>query len=169
MKTWSALGETLDVLLHKVPGIGSQSLAQKVATAFQVGAGDPATADTFWLVSQVHPGLKLCAGLAFAEKITATTTYEIREVNPATGGSGDVLGRVTVTAGRARRSVRTRLSVSSDHQCPQRSSPHSSAMGNARCDCGDFPCCNTVSTSGASRPLPPLPPATISRHPRPSS
>jgi hypothetical protein len=95
----AALGETLDVFLHKVPGIGSQSLAQKVATAFQVSAGDPATADTFWLVSQVHPGLKLCAGLAFAEKITATTTYEIREVNPATGGSGDVLGRVTVTAG----------------------------------------------------------------------
>ena len=93
------LGDTLDVLLHFVPGITSQSLPQKVATAFQVGAGDPATAGTVWLLSQVHPGLKLCSGLSFAEKITATTTYEIREVSTATGAAGDVLGRVTVTPG----------------------------------------------------------------------
>src|ERR1017187_9989575 len=95
----AALGDTLDILLHKMPGINNQSLAQKVSTAFQISAGDSITAETFWLVSQVHPGLKLCAGLAFAEKIAATTTYEIREVNPGTGAAGDVLGRVTVTPG----------------------------------------------------------------------
>jgi hypothetical protein len=95
----AALSETLDVLLHKVPGIGSQSLPQKVATAFQVSAADTEMFSTLWLLSQIHPSLKLCAGLAFAEKITTTTTYEIREVNPGTGGSGDVLGRVTIIPG----------------------------------------------------------------------
>jgi len=95
----ASLGEALDTLLHNIPGIASQSPPQKVATAFQISANDPATAETLWLLSQVHPGLKLALGLSFAEKITATTTYEIREVNRATGVVGDVLGRVTVMPG----------------------------------------------------------------------
>ena len=47
----------------------------------------------------MHPGLKLCAGQAFAEQITTNTTYEVRDVSLATGVAGDVLGRVTITPG----------------------------------------------------------------------
>ena len=37
-----------------------------------------------------HPGLILCAGQGFAEVITTTTTYEVREINLATGLSAQV-------------------------------------------------------------------------------
>ena len=95
----SKLSETLDTLLHKVPGESSLTLAQKVLTAFSLADSDPAMAQSVLLLAQLHPGLKLCAGQAFTEQITVTTTYEVRDVNLATGVAGDVLGRVTITPG----------------------------------------------------------------------
>jgi hypothetical protein len=95
----SKLSETLDALLHKVPGASSLPLPQKVLTAFSLAGSDPTMAQSLLLLAQMHPGLKLCAGQAFSEQITVTTTYEVRDVNLATGVAGDVLGRVTITPG----------------------------------------------------------------------
>ena len=94
-----SLNQTLDVLLHKVPGVTNLPLPQKVLTAFSLAGSDPTMAQSLLLLAQMHPGLKLCAGQAFAEPISTTTTYEVRDVNLATGVAGDVLGRVTITPG----------------------------------------------------------------------
>ena len=94
-----SLSDALNTLLHKVSGATNLPLNQKVLTAFQLADGDPLTAQSVLLLGAVHPGLKLAAGQAFAEQITTTTTYEIRDINLATGIPGDVLGRVTITPG----------------------------------------------------------------------
>ncbi len=96
---FASLGSALNVLLHHVPGITNFTLPQKVLTAFQVAAADPSTAQMLVLLAHVNPGLTMCAGQAFSEPITAVTTYEVREINLATGAAGDVLGRVTITPG----------------------------------------------------------------------
>ena len=95
----TSLSNALNTLLYKVPGITSLPLPQKVGTGFQVAATDPNTAQMLGLLAHVNPGLTLCAGQGFAEQITAITTYEVREVNLATGIAGDVLGRVTIIPG----------------------------------------------------------------------
>ena len=94
-----SVGTNVLGLLHNVPGATSLSLAQQVLTAFSMANRDPAMAQSVLLLSQLNPGLKLCAGQAFSEQITTTTTYEVRDVNLATGIAGDVLGRVTITPG----------------------------------------------------------------------
>ena len=93
------LADVLNTLLYQVPGITNQSLAQKVATAFQIASADPSTAEVLGLLGNNHPGLHLCAGRAFAEPIGSVTTYEVREVDPSNGAAGDVVGRVTITPG----------------------------------------------------------------------
>jgi hypothetical protein len=95
----TSLSNSLNTLLHKVPGITSLPLPQKVAAGFQVAATDPNTAQMLGLLAHVNPGLTLCAGQAFSEQITVVTTYEVREVNLATGVAGDVLGRVSIIPG----------------------------------------------------------------------
>ena len=95
----ASLSDALNQLLHNVPGAGTLLLPQKVLVAFQFAAGNPGAAQSLELITRQHPGLSLCAGRAFSEPITTTTTYEIRDVNPATGIAGDVLGRVTITPG----------------------------------------------------------------------
>ena len=97
---FNALSTGLNTLLHNVPGITGQTLAQKVVTAFQVAATDPTTAQFLTLLTHINPGLTLCAGQAFSEPIGTTTTYEVRESNLATGAAGEVLGRVTITPGQ---------------------------------------------------------------------
>ena len=92
----SSLDSALNLLLRKIPGVGTQTLAQKVSTAFQAAATDPSLAAALVVLQGLHPGLKRCAGLAFAEVITAPTTYEARELDPNTGVAGDVIGRVTI-------------------------------------------------------------------------
>ena len=89
----------LNTLLHNVPGATNLPLPQKVLTAFQIAAGNPGLAESLQLLARQHPGIALCAGQAFSEQITSTTTYEIRELNSATGSAGDVAGRVTITPG----------------------------------------------------------------------
>ncbi len=84
-------------LLRAVPGITSQSLGQKVLTALTMAASDPVLAGSLALMGNGSPGLQFCVGRAFAEQITTTTTYEIREANPVTGAAGEVVGRVTIT------------------------------------------------------------------------
>ncbi len=93
------LSDALSMLLHKVPGIASLPLADKVLAGFQIGGADPLTAQALGLLSRGHPGLSLCLGQGFAEQITGLTTYEVREVNLATGAAGDVVGRVTIMPG----------------------------------------------------------------------
>ena len=95
----TSLSNVLNMMLSGIPGITSQSVAQKIATGFQVAATDPNTAQTLLLIERLHPGLTLCAGHAFSEPISTVTTYEVREVSPATGAAGDVVGRVTVVPG----------------------------------------------------------------------
>jgi hypothetical protein len=95
----TSLGSTLNTLLHGIPGITNENLGQKVVTAFQTAATTPDTANFLGLVAHVNPGLTMCAGQAFSEVITTVTTYEVREVNLATGVAGDVIGRVTVIPG----------------------------------------------------------------------
>lgn len=95
----NSLSIALNTLLHNVPGVASLTLPQKVVTAFQVGSTDSTTAQLLILLAHINPGLTMCAGQAFSESITGITTYEIREVNLATGAMGDVVGRVTITPG----------------------------------------------------------------------
>ena len=90
------VGTNVMGLLRKVPGITGQSLPQKVLTAFQLAATDPALAEMISLLAKGNPGLNLCAGRAFSEVIGSVTTYEVRELNPATGAAGDLVGRVTL-------------------------------------------------------------------------
>jgi hypothetical protein len=93
------LSDALNILLHNVPGITNLSLADKILAGFQIGGVDSSTAQALGLLSRVNPGLSLCLGQGFAEPITSVTTYEVREVNLATGLAGDVVGRVTITPG----------------------------------------------------------------------
>jgi hypothetical protein len=95
----AALSDALNTLLHNVPGIASLPLEQKVLTAFQLAGSDSVLAQSILLLAGMHPGLKLATGQAFAEQITTTTTYEVRDINPATGIPGDVIGRVTIIPG----------------------------------------------------------------------
>jgi len=83
-------------VLRKVPGITTQTLAQKVATAFQVASTDPSVAEQIMLLEMGNPGFRICAGHAFSEIISSITTYEIRELDPITGAAGNVVGRVTL-------------------------------------------------------------------------
>jgi hypothetical protein len=86
-----SLSNALNVLFHDVPGISSQSLAQKILTGFEQANRNPETAHTLRLLARVHPGLSLCLGQAFTEQITTVTTYELREIDPGTGLHGDVV------------------------------------------------------------------------------
>jgi hypothetical protein len=95
----TSLGNSLNLLLHKVSGITSQTLPQKVLAAFQTAATDPGTASALMILERLHPGLTRCAGQAFAEIIATTTTYEVREIDPNTSVPGEVVGRVTIVPG----------------------------------------------------------------------
>ncbi len=95
----SSLGTVLDTLLHNISGITNQPLPRKVITAFQSAATNADTAQILGLLAHVNPGLTLCAGQGFSEEITTVTTYEVREVNLATGAAGEVVGQVTITPG----------------------------------------------------------------------
>ena len=86
-------------LLRKVPGILSQPLAQRVATAMQLAQTDPELGEVLVMLGNGHPGMNRCLGRAFAEQINSVTTYELRELDPPTGAAGDVVGRVTVVPG----------------------------------------------------------------------
>ena len=54
-----------------------------------------ATLSALVLLARGNPGLGLCAGHAFSEQIATVTTYEVREVNPATGAALAFLSAVT--------------------------------------------------------------------------
>jgi hypothetical protein len=92
-------GTNIVGLLHNAPGILGQTLPQRVLTAFQLANTDPAIAGALPLLANANPGLQLCAGHAFSEQIPGTTTYEVREINPATGAADYIVGRVTVVPG----------------------------------------------------------------------
>ena len=95
----TSLSNALNVVLHKIPGAASQMLAQKMATALQLANTDSEMRADVNLLGRNHPGVLLCSGLAFSEAVSTVTTYEIREVNPASGTPGDVIGRVTIVPG----------------------------------------------------------------------
>lgn len=95
----SSLGTALNTLLHDVPGITNLPLPRKVIAGFQAAATNTDTAQILGLLAHVNPGLTLCAGQGFSEVITTVTTYEVREVNLASGAAGEVLGQVTITPG----------------------------------------------------------------------
>jgi hypothetical protein len=95
----TSLSNALNVVLHNNPTAAGQTLPQKLATAFQMAASDPNLNGTLTLLGRNHPGVLLCNGQAFSEPISTVTTYEIREVDPASGSAGDVIGRVTVVPG----------------------------------------------------------------------
>ena len=95
----SSLSNAMNVVLHHFSGADTFTLPQKITTAFQMAVTDPDLLQTLSLLSHNHPGLNLCAGQAFSEPISAVTTYEIREVSPADGSPGEVIGRITITPG----------------------------------------------------------------------
>ena len=95
----SALNNALNVVIRKVPGATNQTLAQKVLTALQTAATDASVAGELLVLERLHPGLTRCVGQAFAEVISTTTTYEVRDFNPTTSLAGDVVGRITITPG----------------------------------------------------------------------
>ena len=95
----NSLSDALNLMFRNVPGITNQTLAQKVASAFQVAATDLASEQLLSLMAKGHPGLERCLGLAFAEQVNSVTTYEVRELDPNTGAAGDVVGRVTISPG----------------------------------------------------------------------
>jgi hypothetical protein len=94
-----ALNDALNLLFQTIPGISNSTLPQKIITAFQAAALRASTRDALGLLSGRHPGLAICSGQAFSEPITGVTTYEVREVSPATGAADEVVGRVTVAPG----------------------------------------------------------------------
>jgi len=94
-----SLGGALDGMASLIPGITSLPLPQKLAAVLALAPANPGVALKLSLLARVHPALSLCGGQAYLEPINEPTTYEVREVNPATGLAGDVLGRVTVTPG----------------------------------------------------------------------
>ncbi|MBI1839492.1 MAG: hypothetical protein HYR88_01395, partial [Verrucomicrobia bacterium] len=94
-----ALSDTLNTILRRVPGIASQTIAEKVVTLLRQAETDASTGSSLGLLTVSHPGLRLCLGQAFAETIAGVTTYELRELNPASGVAGDVIGRVTIVPG----------------------------------------------------------------------
>ena len=94
-----SLSNALNVVLHDLPGATNFFLPQKINTAFELADSDPNMLQTLALLERVHPGLSLCAGLAFSEPISKPTTYEVREVLPASGAAGEVIGRVGITQG----------------------------------------------------------------------
>lgn len=96
----SSLETTLDVLLRQLPGVTNETLPQKVLTAFQAAAGDASLASELLIVERMHPGLTRCAGQAFAEIISTTNTYELRDTDPNTGVANSVIGRVTIVPGQ---------------------------------------------------------------------
>jgi hypothetical protein len=96
----TALGNSLNVLFHSVSGFSSQTLSQKVFTAFQTAATDSDIASALMILARLHPGLARCAGQAFAETIATTTTYELREADPNTAAAAEVVGRVTIVPGQ---------------------------------------------------------------------
>jgi hypothetical protein len=93
------VGTNIIGLLHNVPGIVGQTLPQRVLTAFQFASTDPTAANSLALLANGNPGLQICAGHAFAEQISGTTTYEVREINPGSGAADYVVGRVTINPG----------------------------------------------------------------------
>ena len=95
----TSLSNALNVVLRKIPGSDSLPLSQKLSTALQLANTDPAMRGTLDFVGRNHPGVLLCNGEAFSEVISGVTTYEVREINPASGNAGDVVGRVTVVPG----------------------------------------------------------------------
>ena len=95
----STLSDALNTFLRGVPGISNQPLAQKVLTLFQRAETNATSSAVLGLLTVANPGLRLCYGQGFAEPMAGLTTYEVREVNPATGAAGDVIGRVTITPG----------------------------------------------------------------------
>lgn len=95
----ASLNDGLAFLLHGIPGVTNQTLAQKVATGIQHAATDADLNESLHLLALGNPGMQLCLGRAFTEVIAGITTYELRELNPANGSPGDVIGRVTVVPG----------------------------------------------------------------------
>ena len=92
----ASLNDALLIALRNVPGIPQPTLAQNLAIGIQMAAVDPAVAEKLSLLGQGNPGVNLCLGKAFSEPMSVTTTYEVRELDPATGSAGDVVGRVTL-------------------------------------------------------------------------
>lgn len=95
----SGLDSALATLLRNIPGASGETLPQKILTAFQVAKADPGTMAVLTMLERTHPTLSLCAGQAFAEILSGTITYEVRELDPNTGAAGEVVGRVTIIPG----------------------------------------------------------------------
>jgi hypothetical protein len=95
----TALNNAFNTLLHTSANIATLPLPQAVLAGFQAAATNADTAQAIGLLAHLHPGLVLCAGQGFAEVIAGTTTYEVREANPATGQAAEVVGRVTIVPG----------------------------------------------------------------------
>jgi hypothetical protein len=95
----TSLSNALTVVLRKIPGTASQTLAQNMSTALQLATTDPVLRDTLDFLGRNHPAVLLCNGEAFSETINSVTTYEIREIDSANGNAGDVIGRATVVPG----------------------------------------------------------------------
>jgi hypothetical protein len=102
-----ALGENLATLSNSLnrlfaqynPAISNTTLPQQVLMAFQATATNADISQTLGLLAHTHPGLLLCSGQGFSEVITGVTTYEVYDINPATGLAASVIGRVTVVPG----------------------------------------------------------------------
>ncbi len=93
------LAGAINTFLRRVPGISNQVLADKVLTLFRDAETNASSAATLSLLAAANPGLRLCLGQAFAEPMAGLTTYEVREINPASGLAAFVVGRVTIIPG----------------------------------------------------------------------
>ncbi len=165
----TALDNSLNILLHKVPGATNQTLPQKVLTAFQTAATDPGTASALLILERLHPGLTRCAGQAFAE----TIHHHDHLRSPRRGSkhrrrrrSGWPRHHHSGPAGdfaRARdfrsRSSPTRRAITCASAC----------AGARPTRCAGCRCCNSASTSGVCRRPPPSPTVSTSRRQRPRS
>jgi hypothetical protein len=94
------LNFAIDELFGELVPSPDLAVEQKLSAVIRGSVGDPRQFANLMLLARMNPGVSLALGLAHAQRINAgTTTFEIRELNPA-GAEIGVVGRVAVVAGQ---------------------------------------------------------------------
>jgi hypothetical protein len=70
--------------------------AERLAVVIAGAQSDARNLDSLAALGRVHLGLNFCLGRAYAEPVTNTTTFEVREFDAASGKDLLVVGRVTI-------------------------------------------------------------------------
>jgi hypothetical protein len=93
-----------NILVNVWPLQTSQTsdVGQRLAAVLSDAISNPTNRTRLELLARISPGVTVALGLGWAEPINpgVTTTFELRELDPATGEGGTVVGRVILRAGQ---------------------------------------------------------------------